>query len=53
MVTCRNLEVEYPHETIEGQTNFIMVDHSTILETANDELSSSDNHRKTLKVRMR
>ena len=43
----------HTHETIEGQTNFIIVDHSTILETAYDELSSFDNHRKTLKVRVR
>lgn len=55
MVTGRNLEVEYLHETVEGQKNFIMVDHSNVilLETAYDELSSFDNYRKTLKVRTR
>ena len=38
MGTGRDLEVENAHESKEGETNFIMVDRSNLLQTAFDEI---------------
>ncbi|XP_044181451.1 uncharacterized protein LOC122947060 [Acropora millepora] len=50
MVTGRDLEVENPLESIEGETNFIMVDRSNLLQTAFDEINCLQDYRKTLEV---
>ena len=38
MVTGRDLEVENAHEPTEGETNYIMVDRSNLLQTSFDEI---------------
>lgn len=50
MVTGRALEVEFAHEEILGETNFIMVDRQNLLQTALDEISCLQDFRKTLEV---
>lgn len=50
MVTGRQLEVENISEANEGDTSYILVDHSNIFQTVFDERSSLEDLRKTLEV---
>ena len=50
IVTGRELEVENAHEPTEGETNYIMVDRSNLLQSSFDELSCLQDYRKTLEV---
>ena len=50
IVTGRELEVESAHEPTEGETNYIMVDRSNLLQSSFDELSCLQDYRKTLEV---
>ena len=50
IVTGRDLEVEKAHELTEGETNYIMVDRSNLLQSSFDELSCLQDYRKTLEV---
>lgn len=50
IVTGRALEIENVSEFEEGETNFILVDRSNILNTAFDEIGAITDLRKTLEV---
>ncbi|CAH3151984.1 unnamed protein product, partial [Porites evermanni] len=50
IVTGIDLEVEKAHKPTEGETNYIMVDRSNLLQSSFDELSCLQDYRKTLEV---
>ena len=50
IVTGRDLEVEKAHEPTEGETSYIMVDRSNLLQSSFDEFSCLQDYRKTLEV---
>lgn len=50
MVTGRDLEVEQITESLDGQTNYILVDRKSILETAIDKIKTLTDLRKPLQV---
>ena len=52
IVTGRDLEVEKAHEPTEGETNYIMLDRSNLLQSSFDELSCLQDYRKTLEVQL-
>ena len=52
IVTGRELEVESAHEPTEGETSYIMVDRSNLLQSSFDELSCLQDYRKTLEVQL-